>query len=490
MGSAIMQKFPLFSGNALGYVIEPLIITQTRYNTMRLSVGKNNPCDKDCRFHEDRRLGMIATKKTDIKVVEVMLKELARPLNKAQMIFLLQILEKNSVSSYQEFASLPKLWMLKDQLGCQECTSGWKSKHPQGWVHSTPTKPCDAAGCFWRKYHIENKEGILTPDMCKKCFTSRCPTCDAKGTVSCDSKECPKRTLFLPGWFSCSCPCKGSCRKTCPTCAKGDSSDQRDCEHEWIPDCTRCDATGEVAVPCKACDGNVFIPLGPGGRRFKPGYITDSHAFTAEECFEIYNYYRQKWLYIHLPCHFGRPVTSGVCGNCEGTGRVRYRSENKFVACPSCEIALALYKNSHGNKKFSAGEKVSVRGWRKSEKERGWREHGRKFIVKERTATGYTVEFHGKTYSVPEEFTSVPRRRLGAPYMRRNAVGSSSLPTDHDAPHGLFIFVPILMFLILIYLILRKPAAKWNSVSSSRTDRPPPGRNPLRSATELCHDIV
>jgi len=41
---------------------------------------------------------------------------------------------------------------------------------------------------------------------------------------------------------------------------------------------------------------------------------------------------------------------------------------------------------------------------------------------------------------------------------------------DIEAPHGLFIFAPILMFLMLVYLILRKPAAKWNSASSSRSD--------------------
>merc|ERR1711964_820950 len=41
---------------------------------------------------------------------------------------------------------------------------------------------------------------------------------------------------------------------------------------------------------------------------------------------------------------------------------------------------------------------------------------------------------------------------------------------DLEAPHGLFIFAPILMLLMLIYLILRKPAAKWNSTSSSRSD--------------------
>merc|ERR1711964_882485 len=38
---------------------------------------------------------------------------------------------------------------------------------------------------------------------------------------------------------------------------------------------------------------------------------------------------------------------------------------------------------------------------------------------------------------------------------------------DLEAPHGLFIFAPILMLLMLIYLVLRKPAAKWNSTSSS-----------------------
>merc|ERR1711964_907405 len=47
-----------------------------------------------------------------------------------------------------------------------------------------------------------------------------------------------------------------------------------------------------------------------------------------------------------------------------------------------------------------------------------------------------------------------------------------SLTTDHDAPHGLFIFAPILMILMLAYLILRRPAAKWNSASFSHRDLP------------------
>merc|ERR1711964_942219 len=41
---------------------------------------------------------------------------------------------------------------------------------------------------------------------------------------------------------------------------------------------------------------------------------------------------------------------------------------------------------------------------------------------------------------------------------------------DLEAPHGLFIFAPILMLLMLVYLLLRKPAAKWNSTSSSSKD--------------------
>jgi len=41
---------------------------------------------------------------------------------------------------------------------------------------------------------------------------------------------------------------------------------------------------------------------------------------------------------------------------------------------------------------------------------------------------------------------------------------------DREAPHGLFMFAPILMLLMLIYLILRKPAAKWNSTSYTSRD--------------------
>jgi len=49
-------------------------------------------------------------------------------------------------------------------------------------------------------------------------------------------------------------------------------------------------------------------------------------------------------------------------------------------------------------------------------------------------------------------------------------IDSNRRLADIEAPHGLFIFAPILMFLMLIYLILRKPAAKWNSMSSSTKD--------------------
>merc|ERR1711900_91699 len=57
-------------------------------------------------------------------------------------------------------------------------------------------------------------------------------------------------------------------------------------------------------------------------------------------------------------------------------------------------------------------------------------------------------------------------------YTSDRRLAACSLTTDHDTPHGLFIFVPILMILMPIYLILRKPAAKWNSASSSHRDLP------------------
>jgi len=43
---------------------------------------------------------------------------------------------------------------------------------------------------------------------------------------------------------------------------------------------------------------------------------------------------------------------------------------------------------------------------------------------------------------------------------------------DLNAPNGLFAFVPILMILMLVYVILRKSAQKWNSIRSSQTDLP------------------
>jgi len=57
-------------------------------------------------------------------------------------------------------------------------------------------------------------------------------------------------------------------------------------------------------------------------------------------------------------------------------------------------------------------------------------------------------------------------------YTSDRRLAACSLTTDHDAPHGLFIFVPILMILMLVYVILRKSAQKWNSIRSSQTDLP------------------
>merc|ERR1711900_67554 len=56
-------------------------------------------------------------------------------------------------------------------------------------------------------------------------------------------------------------------------------------------------------------------------------------------------------------------------------------------------------------------------------------------------------------------------------YTSERRLAACSLTTDHDAPHG-FIFVPILMILMLVYVILRKSAQKWNSIRSSQTDLP------------------
>merc|ERR1711964_34703 len=50
--------------------------------------------------------------------------------------------------------------------------------------------------------------------------------------------------------------------------------------------------------------------------------------------------------------------------------------------------------------------------------------------------------------------------------------GNRRLAEDINAPHGMFVFVPILMILMLVYFVLRKSVQKWNSARSSRSDLP------------------
>merc|ERR1711964_194634 len=62
--------------------------------------------------------------------------------------------------------------------------------------------------------------------------------------------------------------------------------------------------------------------------------------------------------------------------------------------------------------------------------------------------------------SDPQGTFTATGRRIGG-YVRR-LVGSS-LCTDEDAPHGMFIFVPILMILMLVLFMYRKPVLNYLS---------------------------
>jgi len=107
---------------------------------------------------------------------------------------------------------------------------------------------------------------------------------------------------------------------------------------------------------------------------------------------------------------------------------------------------------------------------RREETKKSRREKLTKEIGKARQAA---IKAQQDKMAQPQITDYTPRllRIKGTSKGNRRLVGCS-LATDHDAPHGLFIFVPILMILMLIYLILGKPGKKRNSVSSSHRDLP------------------
>merc|ERR1711964_238226 len=72
--------------------------------------------------------------------------------------------------------------------------------------------------------------------------------------------------------------------------------------------------------------------------------------------------------------------------------------------------------------------------------------------------------------SYVETYDSIGSGSLEAGFKKAVKEATNRRLADLEAPHGLFIFAPILMLLMLVYLLLRKPAAKWNSTSSSRSD--------------------
>merc|ERR1711964_697088 len=75
------------------------------------------------------------------------------------------------------------------------------------------------------------------------------------------------------------------------------------------------------------------------------------------------------------------------------------------------------------------------------------------------TVTGPEVRESG----VETDNTHVGEIATGSSDAETRRLAGSSLCTDEDAPHGMFIFVPILMILMLVLFMYRKPVLNYLS---------------------------